>query len=128
MPMSRVQTFIKKLSNSQNVKRVLTDIQNVSEDLQKRMNNLTKEDAVQKYKEIMTKVAQAEKDLKTEVKKIVVQVKKSASKVEDTLKKYRKKAKSAQSASRGGAKKKATFASHPLPQPEILDQIVNSSP
>ena len=63
MALSKVQTFIKKLSNSPNVKKVVGDIQTISEDLQKRVQNLTKEDAIKKYKEIMKKVGQTENDL-----------------------------------------------------------------
>lgn len=51
MALNKIQTFIKKLSESQNVKRVVGDIQTISEDLQKRVKHLSKDDAEMKSKD-----------------------------------------------------------------------------
>ena len=79
-----MQTFIKKFSESQNVKRVIGDIQTLSEDLQKRVKHLSKDDAIKKYKEIMKKVSQTEGDLEKEVNKVIVKIKKSRSHIKRT--------------------------------------------
>lgn len=92
MATSKIQTFIKRLSESENVKKVVGDIQTISEDLQKRVQNLTKDDAIKKYKEIMKKVAQTETHLEKEVNKVIVKIKKSATQVEKNLNTYKKKA------------------------------------
>ncbi len=90
--LNKIQTFIKKLSESQNVKRVVGDIQTISEDLQKRVKHLSKDDAIKKYKEIMKKVSQTEGDLEKEVNKVIVKIKKSKTNVEKSLQDYKKKA------------------------------------
>ncbi len=90
--MNKIQTFIKKLSESQNVKKVVKDIQTLSNDVQKRVHALNSDQAVKKYKEILKKVSQAENDLEKEVNKVVVKIKKSATEVEKNLGNYKKKA------------------------------------
>ena len=92
MALSKIQSFIQKLSESQNVKKVVVDIQNLSTEVQKRVHNLNTNDAVKKYKEIVKKVSRAEKDLQKEVEKVVVKIKKSATEVEKNLGAYKKKA------------------------------------
>jgi hypothetical protein len=89
---SKIQTFIKKLSESQNVKKVVKDIQTLSTDVQKRVRTLNSDQAVKKYKDILKKVSQAENNLEKEVNKVVVKIKKSATDVEKNLGLYRKKA------------------------------------
>lgn len=89
---SKIQTFIKKLSESQNVKKVVKDIQTLSTDVQKRVKNLNSDQAVKTYKDILKKVSQAENDLEKEVNKVVVKIKKSATEAEKNLDLYRKKA------------------------------------
>lgn len=89
---SKIQTFIKKLSESQNVKKVVKDIQTLSTDVQKRVKNLNSDKAVKTYKDILKKVSQAENDLEKEVNKVVVKIKKSATEAEKNLDLYRKKA------------------------------------
>jgi hypothetical protein len=90
--LSKIQTFIKKLSESQNVKKVVGDIQTLSEEIQKRVHTLNTDQAVKKYKDIMKKVTRAEADLEKEVNKVVVKIKKSAAQVEKNLDQYKKKA------------------------------------
>ncbi len=92
MALNKIQTFIKKLSESQNVKKVVKDIQTLSNDVQKRVHALNSDQAVKKYKEILKKVTQAETDLEKEVNKVVVKIKKSATEVEKNLGQYKKKA------------------------------------
>ena len=89
---SKIQTFIKKLSESQNVKKVVKDIQTLSTNVQKRAQALKTDEAVRKYKDILKKVSQAENDLEKEVNKVVVKIKKSATEVEKNLGLYKKKA------------------------------------
>ena len=92
MALSKIQTFIQKLSESQNVKKVLGDIQRLSNDLQKKVQTLNANDAVRKYKEIVKKASQAEGELEKEVNKVVVKIKKSAADVKKDLLLYKKKA------------------------------------
>lgn len=89
---SKIQMFIKKLSESQNVKKVVKDIQTLSTNVQKRAQALKTDEAVRKYKDILKKVSQAENDLEKEVNKVVVKIKKSATEVEKNLGLYKKKA------------------------------------
>ena len=92
MALTKIQTFIKKWSTSPQVKKVIADVQIISEELQKRAQHLTKDDAIKKYKEIMKKVSQTETNLEKEVNKVMVKVKKTASQVEKNLNQYKKKA------------------------------------
>ena len=78
MALSKIQTLIQKLSESENVKKVVADVQTLSTDIQKRVQNLNADDAVKKYKEIVKKVSKAEGDLQKEVNKVIVKIKKSA--------------------------------------------------
>lgn len=89
---SKIQTFIQKLSESQNVKKVVKDIQTLSTNVQKRAQALKTDEAVRKYKDILKKVSQAENDLEKEVNKVVGKIKKSATEVEKNLGLYKKKA------------------------------------
>jgi hypothetical protein len=90
--LTKIQSFIKKLSESQNVKKVVGDIQTLSSEIQKRVHTLNADQAVKKYKDIMKKVSQAETDLEKEVNKVVGKIKKSATEVEKNLDQYKKKA------------------------------------
>ena len=92
MALTKIQTFIKKLSESENVKKVLSDIQKLSTDLQKKVQTLNTDEAVRKYKEIVKKASQAEGDLEKEVNKVLVKIKKSATDVKKDLVTYKKKA------------------------------------
>jgi hypothetical protein len=92
MALSKIQTLIQKLSESQKVKQVIADIQTLSTDIQKKVKTLNTDEAVRKYKEIVKKVTKAEKDLEKEVSKVVVKVKKSATEIEKNLSDYKKKA------------------------------------
>lgn len=92
MALTKIQTFIKKWSTSPQVKKVVADIQTISEDLQKRAQHLNKEDAIKKYKEIMKKVSKTEANLEKEMNKVMSKVKQSASQVEKNLNQYKKKA------------------------------------
>lgn len=92
MALTKIQTLIQKLSESQNVKKVVGDIQNLSNDIQKKVKTLNTDDAVKKYKEIVKKVSKAETDLEKEVTKVIVKIKKSATEVEKNLNLYKKKA------------------------------------
>ena len=92
MALSKIQTFIQKLSESENIKKVLGDIQKVSTELQKKVQTLNTDEAVRKYKEIVKKASQAEGDLEKEVNNVIVKIKKSASEVKKDLLVYKKKA------------------------------------
>lgn len=92
MALTKIQTFIKKLSESENVKKVLGDIQKLSTELQKKVQTLNTDEAVRKYKEIVKKASQAEGDLEKEVNKVIVKIKKSATDVKKDLVTYKKKA------------------------------------
>lgn len=92
MALAKFQSFIQKLSESENVKKVVVDIQNLSTEIQHRVQNLNTNDAVKKYKEIVKKVSKAENDLQKEVNKVIVKIKKSATDVEKNLGAYKKKA------------------------------------
>lgn len=92
MALNKIQTLVKKLSQSQNVKRVVGDIQTISEDLQKRVKSLSKDDAIKKYKEIMKKVTQTEGDLEKEMNKVIVKLRQSKTQVQKSLQDYKKKA------------------------------------
>jgi hypothetical protein len=92
MALSKIQTLIQKLSESEKVKKVIGDIQTLSTDIQKKVKTLNTDEAVRKYKEIVKKVSKAEKDLEKEVSKVVVKVKKSATEIEKNLSAYKKKA------------------------------------
>ncbi len=111
MALNKIQTLVKKISQSQNVKRVVGDIQTISEDLQKRVKHLSKDDAIKKYKEIMKKVTQTEGDLEKEMSKVIDKLKQSKTKVQKSLQDYKKKAVARKNEfekilkSKGGAKK-----------------------
>ena len=92
MALSKIQTFIQKLSESENVKKVLGDIQKLSNELQKKVQTLNADEAVRKYKEIVKKASQAEGDLEKEVNKVIIKIKKSATDVKKDLVLYKKKA------------------------------------
>lgn len=92
MALSKIQTFMQKLSESENVKKVLGDIQKLSGELQKKVQNINTNEAVRKYKEIVKKAAQAEGDLEKEVNNVIIKIKKSASEVKKDLATYKKKA------------------------------------
>lgn len=92
MALSKIQTFIKKLSESQNIKKVLGDIQKLSNDLQHKVQNINTDDAVRKYKEIVKKASQAEGELEKEVNNVITKIKKSATDVKKDLLLYKKKA------------------------------------
>jgi|GEM_PF-5097744 len=92
MALTKIQTFIQKLSESENVKKVLSDIQKLSSELQKKVQTLNADEAVRKYKEIVKKASQAEGDLEKEVNKVIVKIKKSATDVKNDLVLYKKKA------------------------------------
>ena len=92
MALSKIQTLIQKLSESENVKKVVSDIQTLSNDIQKKVQTLNTEEAVRKYKDVVKKVSRAEGDLQKEVTKVIVKLKKSAADIEKNLNLYKKKA------------------------------------
>ncbi len=92
MALTKFQTFVKKLSESQNVKKVIKDLQTLSTDVQKVVKQVNSDDAVKRYKDIMKKVSKREAELEKEVKKMAVKFKKSATEVEKNLNVYKKKA------------------------------------
>lgn len=92
MALTKIQTLIQKLSESENVKKVLGDIQKLSNELQQKVQNINTDEAVRKYKEIVKKASQAEGELETEVNKVIVKIKKSAKDVKSDLMTYKKKA------------------------------------
>lgn len=92
MALTKIQTLIQKLSESENVKKVVSDIQVLSNDIQKKVQTLNADEAVKTYKDIVKKVSKAEGDLQKEVTKVIVKLKKSAADIEKNLDLYKKKA------------------------------------
>ncbi|MBY0452668.1 MAG: hypothetical protein K2P92_06505 [Bdellovibrionaceae bacterium] len=92
MALEKIQAFIQKMSETPKVKQVVSDIQTLSEDIQKRVQDLNTKEAVKKYKDIAKKVTKAEADLQKEVKKVVSQLRSSADGAEKNLELYKKKA------------------------------------
>lgn len=92
MALTNIQKIVQKLSEQKNVKKVIDDVQTVTHDLQTKLQKLSADQAVKKYKELAQKVVTAENELQKEVQKVVAQVKKSATEVEKNLAAYKKKA------------------------------------
>ena len=92
MALEKIQAFIQKMSETPKVKQVVSDIQTLSEDIQKRVQDLNTKEAVKKYKDIAKKVTRAEANLQKEVKKVVSQLRTSADGAEKNLELYKKKA------------------------------------
>lgn len=92
MALTKIQTFVQKLSESENVKKVLGDIQKLSNELQQKVQTLKTDEAVKKYKDIVKKATQAEGELEKEVNKVIVTIKKSANDVRSDLMSFKKKA------------------------------------
>jgi hypothetical protein len=92
MALLKIQDLIQKVSESQKVKKVVTDLQSLSTDIQKKVQTLNADEAVKKYKEIFKKVSKAEGDLQKEVNRVIVKIKKSAVDIEKNLELYKKKA------------------------------------
>ena len=67
MALTKFQTFVKKLSESQNVKKVIKDLQTLSTDVQKVVKQVNGDDAVKRYKDIMKKVSKREADLEKDL-------------------------------------------------------------
>lgn len=92
MALTNIQKIVQKLSEQKNVKKVIADVQAVTHDLQTKIQKLSADQAVKKYKDLAKKVVAAENELQKEVHKVVAQVKKSATDVEKNLASYKKKA------------------------------------
>lgn len=92
MALTNIQKIVQKLSEQKNVKKVIAEVQSVTHDLQVKIQKLSADQAVKKYKDLAKKVVAAENNLQKEVQKVVAQVKKSATDVEKNLAAYKKKA------------------------------------
>ncbi|AZZ37753.1 hypothetical protein CIK05_13410 [Bdellovibrio sp. qaytius] len=92
MALTNIQKIVQKLSEQKNVKKVIAEVQTVTHDLQTKIQRLSADQAVKKYKDLAKKVVAAENDLQKEVSKVVAQVKRSATDVEKNLASYKKKA------------------------------------
>lgn len=92
MALTNIQKIVQKLSEQKNVKKVIAEVQSVTHDLQTKIQRLSADQAVKKYKDLAKKVVAAENELQKEVHKVVAQVKRSASDVERNLAAYKKKA------------------------------------
>lgn len=92
MALSKLQNLVQKLSESQNVKKVVADFQVLSQDIQSKIGSLSNNDALKTYKEVLQKINTAESDLQKEVNKVISKIKQSASDVEKNLDLYKKKA------------------------------------
>ncbi len=90
MALQKIQEFIKKMSETPKVKKVLSDIQNLTVDVQKRVQHLNKTEAVKKYKNIAKKVSKAESDLQKEVTQVVKQIRTATNQAEKNLDSYKK--------------------------------------
>jgi len=92
MALTNIQKIVQKLSEQKNVKKVIAEVQSVTHDLQAKIQRLSADQAVKKYKDLAKKVVAAENELQREVHKVVAQVKRSATDVEKNLASYKKKA------------------------------------
>ena len=92
MALEKIQSIIKKISNSGRLKKVIADVQAVKGDLQSQVKKLTTDEAVRQYKTMMKKVVEKEKALQSEISDVVATVKKSAQDVEKNFKAYKTKA------------------------------------
>ncbi|MFN3698210.1 MAG: hypothetical protein ACK4VO_12300 [Pseudobdellovibrio sp.] len=92
MALGKIQNLIQKIAHTDKVKQVIAEVQAVSHDIQNKVQKLSADEAVKKYKELAKKVVAAENDLQKEVTKVVAQVKKSADEVEKNFKTYKAKA------------------------------------
>lgn len=92
MALTNIQKIVQKLSEQKNVKKVIADVQAVTHDLQTKIQKISADKAVKKYKDLAKKVVAAENELQREVHKVVAQVKRSATDVEKNLASYKKKA------------------------------------
>lgn len=92
MALEKIQSIIKKISNSDRLKKVIAEVQTVKGDLQSQMKKLNTDEAVRQYKTMMKKVVAKEKQLQSEILDVVATVKKSAQDVEKNFKSYKTKA------------------------------------
>ncbi len=92
MALEKIQSIIKKISNSDRLKKVIAEVQTVKGDLQSQMKKLNTDEAVRRYKTMMKKVIEKEKQLQSEISDVVATVKKSAHDVEKNFKAYKTKA------------------------------------
>lgn len=92
MALKKIQDLIEKLSKDPKVKMVISEVQSASKDIQSKMHNMTKEDALKTYQTLVKKVSAKEGQLQKEAKAFITKLKKSAVDVEKNLKNYKKKA------------------------------------
>lgn len=92
MALDKIQTIIKKISNSGRLKKVIADVQTVKSDLQSQIKKLNTDTAVRRYKTLVKQVSEKEKVLQNEISQVVATVKKSAADVEKNFKAYKTKA------------------------------------
>lgn len=92
MALEKIQSIIKKISNSDRLKKVIAEVQTVKGDLQSQMKKINTDEAVRQYKTMMKKVVAKEKQLQSEILDVVATVKKSAQDVEKNFKSYKTKA------------------------------------
>lgn len=91
--LAKIQTLVQKLAEQKNVKKVISDVQILTQDLQTKVQKVSADQAIKRYKNLAQKVVAAENELQKEVHKVVTQVKKSATEVEKNLAEYKQKAK-----------------------------------
>ena len=92
MALNKLQNIINKLSHDPKIKKVISEVQATTKDIQGKIQNINTDDAVKKYKELVKIASAKEKELQKEVNTIITKVKKSALEVEKNLKTYKKKA------------------------------------
>ena len=92
MALDKIQTIIKKISNSGRLKKIIAEVQTVKSDLQSQMKKLNTDTAVRRYKSLVKQVSEKEKLLQSEISQVVATVKKSAADVEKNFKVYKTKA------------------------------------
>lgn len=90
--LNKIQSIIEKFSKDPKVKKVISEVQSATKDIQSKIHNLNKEEAMKTYKQLLKKVSSKENELQKEVKTIITKVKKSATEVEKNLKNYKKQA------------------------------------
>lgn len=104
MATNSMQKLINKLAKSPQFKKALDEVHKVANDLKTKATNLninvklppeTKEkiqEALKQYQVLLTRVNQTEKQVETEINKVVNNLRKKQSQVEKNLKVYKKKA------------------------------------
>lgn len=89
MALNKIQSIINNLSKDPKVKKVISDVQAATKDIQSKLKHVNKAEALKAYKKIVKQVVSKENDLQ---KTIITKAKKSVVDLEKNLKNYKKQA------------------------------------